>query len=47
MQGNPLCAQIMIAAATMHYIVEEKEIVESQQEYSELEGLFAFTMTGA
>ena len=47
MQGNPSCAQIMIATAAMHHIVEEKDIVESQQEHSELEGLFASTMTWA
>ena len=37
----------MIAIAAMHHIVVEKDIVESQQKHSELEGLFASTMIGA
>ena len=47
MQGNPSYSQIMIATAAMYRILEEKDIVESQQEHSEREGLLASTMTGA
>jgi hypothetical protein len=31
----------------LHRIEEEKDIVENQQKHSELDGLFASTMTGA
>ena len=46
-EKQPSCKQIMIATVAMHHIVEEKDIVESQQKHSKLKGLFASAMIGA
>jgi hypothetical protein len=46
-KGNPSYEQIKITTAALNHIEEEKDIVESQQKHSKLEGLSASTMTGA